>query len=794
MSDINITVDSSQIVGGKQAIDDFGASFGKLVDRILREQRQIDRAMKAPWEVQEKAIDTVINKLQEAATVSARENQKIVNANLGVTNSYKSAKESAEAFVEVLRNQERIAQQSTASLNQRLGVTGPAAIQGGASFSAMEAEIERLSQKYNQVYAASTLYESSLNELNQAHLLGVINAKQHEAAVESLNMEFQAFQAGTAGFGNRFAEQNQMAASSANQMGVVVQQAGYQVGDFLVQVQSGTNWMVAFGQQATQLVGTLPLLADSLGVGAGRLIAISTGLGIAIPLITALGAAWMRTSEGTNAAASSVETLDQKLKSLDQTVQEWVLTKQAAQSGMTVEEFTGTQGIEQALENMRVAEEAYNALVERIVTQPVTGLTAGSGAGMAIVNLFALGSTQSDMAQALENYQNAVRIVAGIRQKEASERRAAFIEERNSLEENSRLELLKARYGEDSIRVKDLLAQRERRLYEEGFRTKGMSELQLRALMNIYDEGVRITRQTQAWNTIVETVKSKLESIDGMQLDVGLSIKTFWDGVPDIVKDFLGGTGSPLAPKTSPRSRPAPALLGEPEVSGSGSGSSGGGSGGNGRLESLVAELQTERETLELWYEESRVLLEDATAAELELLGGKNEAKLRLEEEYQSRLKEILGQEKNYRLSEMGDMFGSLADLAGVGGKKMLRVQATLSAAATTIAAYETAVKAAAEAKTLPGRIAAYAKFLAVGLGAVSKIKSAGGIGGGGGGGGGGGPSTSTVAPAESAQPQTVFIDNIDPNSFYTGEALIRLFEAFYSENDKRGKVFVVRS
>lgn len=80
-------------------------------------------------------------------------------------------------------------------------------------------------------------------------------------------------------------------------LGVGVQQVGYQVGDFLVQVQSGTNWMVAFGQQATQLVGILPSFASKLGMSVSSLIGISSGLGIAIPLITAIGAAFIRTKE-----------------------------------------------------------------------------------------------------------------------------------------------------------------------------------------------------------------------------------------------------------------------------------------------------------------------------------------------------------------------------------------------------------------------------------------------------------------------------------------------------------------
>ena len=91
---------------------------------------------------------------------------------------------------------------------------------------------------------------------------------------------------------------NHFAGRRMNAMGMATQQAGYQAGDFLVQVQSGTNAFVAFGQQATQLVGILPLMADSLGVSTGKLIAISSILGILIPLATAFGAALSRTGGG----------------------------------------------------------------------------------------------------------------------------------------------------------------------------------------------------------------------------------------------------------------------------------------------------------------------------------------------------------------------------------------------------------------------------------------------------------------------------------------------------------------
>ena len=65
--------------------------------------------------------------------------------------------------------------------------------------------------------------------------------------------------------------QNQ-AGKSTNRFGMYAQQVGYQVGDFFVQVQSGTSALVAFGQQGTQLAGLLP------GV-AGAVVGISLSVG-----------------------------------------------------------------------------------------------------------------------------------------------------------------------------------------------------------------------------------------------------------------------------------------------------------------------------------------------------------------------------------------------------------------------------------------------------------------------------------------------------------------------------------
>lgn len=95
-----------------------------------------------------------------------------------------------------------------------------------------------------------------------------------------------------------------------NQLGVLMQQTGYQVGDFAIQVQSGTNYMVAFGQQATQLIGTFAMLAKST-----RMIAIFSGLGIAVPILTAIGAYFVRASESAEDAGDKVKTFEDRLRS-----------------------------------------------------------------------------------------------------------------------------------------------------------------------------------------------------------------------------------------------------------------------------------------------------------------------------------------------------------------------------------------------------------------------------------------------------------------------------------------------
>lgn len=114
--------------------------------------------------------------------------------------------------------------------------------------------------------------------LDKAFNTGKISAQQYSLGVQQLDKAIATVQSGQFALAaatdkttNAIEAQNatvQRAHKGVNKFGMVSQQVGYQVGDFFVQVQSGTNALTAFGQQATQLAGLLPGLAGAIvGIG-----------------------------------------------------------------------------------------------------------------------------------------------------------------------------------------------------------------------------------------------------------------------------------------------------------------------------------------------------------------------------------------------------------------------------------------------------------------------------------------------------------------------------------------------
>lgn len=174
--------------------------------------------------------------------------------------------------------------------------------------------------------------EMGVKTLVQAHNAGAIDLKQFNSGIVQLKRNYQS----TFGVSSQKATAEirkftkavresvphvNQAASGLNKFGVVAQQTGYQVSDFIVQVQGGTNPLVAFSQQATQLAGLLYYMPERfqlarLGV-LGFSMSVATAISvvtIGIPLLAMLAMSFFDSGEKADKAAEGV---DRYKKALD---------------------------------------------------------------------------------------------------------------------------------------------------------------------------------------------------------------------------------------------------------------------------------------------------------------------------------------------------------------------------------------------------------------------------------------------------------------------------------------------
>lgn len=185
-------------------------------------------------------------------------------------------------------------------------------------------------------------------------------------------------------------------------------------------------------------------------------------------------------------------------------------------------------------------------------------------------------------------------------------------------------------------------------------------------------------------------------------------------------------------------------------VDGAGKGGGGGGGGrGNAEIEALMNGLKSKEEIEAESYAKRQAALEQAL-----------QQQLITQEQYQTMMADAARQHQTamtaidvYRygtgLQQAGAFFGDMASAAQSGGSRLLKIAQSLGAAQALIASYQAAALAMATPGLTPfGQLAAYAKVLATGLGAVAAIRGVSAGGGRGGSNGGGGRGTAGGATA----------------------------------------------
>lgn len=216
-------------------------------------------------------------------------------------------------------------------------------------------------------------------------------------------------------------------------------------------------------------------------------------------------------------------------------------------------------------------------------------------------------------------------------------------------------------------------------------------------------------------------------------------------------------------------------------------GGGGGGGGDDGRLESLVEQLQTEQELAEQFRTDGLAALEAASAQELEVLGGISEAKLRLEEEFQGKLAAIRQTEQAQTLSSYGTLFGNLASTFSSGSGKLLKIGKAFSVAQGLMNSYRAYTEVLADPALIGQpflRTTLAASTLASGLAQVANIKS---VSTSGGGGGGAGAGAAAAAPVAAQSPLNVRLSGLGAGDSITGGQLSSLFDRLQDEAGDRG-------
>ena len=232
-----------------------------------------------------------------------------------------------------------------------------------------------------------------------------------------------------------------------------------------------------------------------------------------------------------------------------------------------------------------------------------------------------------------------------------------------------------------------------------------------------------------------------------------------------------------------------PAIPVVPIVDPTGGGGSGGGGGGGSsdtasRIQALVDSLLTERETLDAWYLESQEILASANAAELAELGGQNEAKLRLEQEYQERLNGLRDGYNGAALDQTQQFFGDMASALAGGNAKLAAIGQAFASVEALINAYRAFNQVLAD-PSLPwfAKIPAAAGVLAAGLKTVQSIKSMSGGGSSGGGSGGGSTATPSAAPSTPTAQQRAIIQVQGGRSRFTIEEINDIIASIQQES-----------
>lgn len=296
----------------EKELNEFGLHIGKVEKAVGKQTQAARKAWQEQTRLDKAYNNTVASIKAQTAAIGANNSQLEIDANV--------RRLGADATDE----QKREVEQLTKALQQQRAANDAAA---EAQRKAI-ADQQRLDDAYrdtvDSIRAQTTAIGKSNDQLEidaNVRRLGANATEQQKREIEALTKTMQ----------------QQRAANDSNVNGLkklrnVAGQAGYQVGDLAVQLQGGTNAMVAIGQQGSQLAGAF----GPTGAIVGAIIAVASALGTAfapamfdsgkatqelVDKIKALGDSVVYTAAQTGtlveAEEKNIETKEKEIKALE---------------------------------------------------------------------------------------------------------------------------------------------------------------------------------------------------------------------------------------------------------------------------------------------------------------------------------------------------------------------------------------------------------------------------------------------------------------------------------------------
>ena len=545
MADVDIVVDSGDLKAAIDLLNDYGISFTKMVNQVQTEGNRLSRASKATalqveqaWENAQKVLDN--NKLQEAAT----KEKAILDKRLAVWKQY---------FNQVyMQNEGTGITKQNSALIQMLKDEEAASKLAAKATNELEAEKRRLTAAYNPLFAAEQQYITTKNQIARASELGVLDAKQEAAALSNLEREYQALSKGVYLAGsrfNQFGEQSGIAGKSANRFGMYAQQAGYQLGDFAVQIQSGTNAGVAFSQQFAQLAGLIPGVAGAITTFA------AIGIGLAIQNMITFNKQGKKTGEIYADLGSTLNNLESiRLDNVSKEFSEYAkVARQEFEAILDVSEKIELKSLkatlDQPLEKLRGQFKGYSAR-NSVISQMggdtpdanILGFKDIERAAQAYQLLADIqGESKEELAQSLELQTRYLR-GSGLLTPEVEKQLALMAEQLDiadaavssaenlgkahrdilsNLQQETEMRLLALKYGEDSVQVRlaELDAEHAKTLATiEALDVTSELKLELEAAAQANYEA---ESATIAWGNSLGYVKNQIAGIASILASIG---------------------------------------------------------------------------------------------------------------------------------------------------------------------------------------------------------------------------------------------------------------------------------